>query len=248
MKKIIELLLAAVLVFSLAACGSQTASNDSSVNGSESGVATDESESKTEITQGQDEEAQDEAVPTADEENTSGNKTLIAYFSPANSDTVDAISNATPRVGNISTVEYVAQKIHEQVDADVVKIMPIDPYPTDYDEARDRVHSEADNNERPEFTLDVDVNPEDYDVVFVGSPIWYFQMPTIMNTFFETYDFSGKTIIPFNSHAGSSDGGTYTAISEFEPDATVLDGLPTEGESAAESDESIKEWLSGLGY
>ena len=70
MKKIIELLLAAVLVFSLAACGSQTASNDSSVNGSESGVATDESESKTEITQGQDEEAQDEAVPTADEENT----------------------------------------------------------------------------------------------------------------------------------------------------------------------------------
>lgn len=228
MKKIIELLLAAVLVFSLAACGSQTASNDSSVNGSESGVATDESESKT--------------------ENTSGNKTLIAYFSPANSDTVDAISNATPRVGNISTVEYVAQKIHEQVDADVVKIMPIDPYPTDYDEARDRVHSEADNNERPEFTLDVDVNPEDYDVVFVGYPIWYFQMPMIMNTFFETYDFSGKTIIPFNSHAGSSDGGTYTAISELEPEATVLDGLPTEGESAAESDESIKEWLSGLGY
>ncbi|MBR5380177.1 MAG: hypothetical protein IK140_06550, partial [Clostridia bacterium] len=60
----------------------------SSVNGSESGVAADESESKIEITQEQAEEAQDEALPIADEENTSGNKTLIVYFSPANADTV----------------------------------------------------------------------------------------------------------------------------------------------------------------
>ena len=117
MKRIIGLLLSAVLFFSLAACGSQPASTDSSVNGSESGVATDESESKTEITQGQDEEAQDEALPIADEENTSGNKTLIVYFSPANADTVDAISSATPRVGDVSSVEYVAELIHEQVDA-----------------------------------------------------------------------------------------------------------------------------------
>ena len=70
----------------------------------------------------------------------------------------------------------------------------------------------------------------------------------IMDTFFETYDFSGVTIIPFNTHAGSRDGGTYGDISKLEPDATVLDGLAIRGEGVGKDSTrtSIEEWLSGL--
>ena len=79
--------------------------------------------------------------------------------------------------------------------------------------------------------------------------MWWYTIPMVLETFFDTYDLSGKTIVPFNTHAGSRDGGTYMTIQEREPDATVLDGLAISG-SAAGSDDSkaeIQEWLSGLG-
>ena len=207
MKRIIGLLLSAVLVFSLAACGSQPASTDSSVNGSESGVAADESESKIEITQEQAEEAQDEALPI---------------------------------------VEYVAELIHEQVDADVAKIVPVEAYPLAYRDAADQARAEQADDARPEFTLDV--NPEDYDVIFVGYPIWYYHLPMIMQSFFDAYDFSGKTIIPFNNHAGSRDGGTYKDIAGLEPGAEVLDGIAIAGENTEDAGNSVREWLTGLSY
>ena len=69
-----------------------------------------------------------------------------------------------------------------------------------------------------------------------------------MNTFFETYDFSRKTIIPFNTHAGSRDGGTYSVISELEPNATVLDGLAVAGENVEDAEADVATWLTSLGY
>ena len=185
------------------------------------------------------------ATLSADVKDENG-KTLIVYFTPANSDGVDAVSSATPRVGDTASVEYVAQMIHEQVDADVAKIVPKNAYPLAYRDAADQARAEQADNVRPEFTLEV--NPEDYDVIFAGYPIWYYHLPMIMQSFFDTYDFSGKTIIPFNNHAGSRDGGTYRDIAELEPGATVLEGLPTAGESAGAAEASVKSWLSGLGY
>jgi len=68
------------------------------------------------------------------------------------------------------------------------------------------------------------------------------------DTFFDTYDFSGTTIIPFNTHAGSRDGGTYGDIKELEPNATVLDGLAVRGEDAGKDStkEAVLSWLEGL--
>ncbi len=78
--------------------------------------------------------------------------------------------------------------------------------------------------------------------------MWWYTLPMIMYTFFDTYNFSGKTIIPFNTHAGSSDGGTYQTIREFEPDATVKDGLAISGGSAFDgsTEDAVKSWLAGL--
>lgn len=228
MKKLLAIILSALVITSLAAC-----------SGGSSG-STEASKAKSAATSAGKSGTPDSGTVSAD------GKTLIVYFSPSNSDTADAVTAATPRAGDVSSVEYVAQLISSRVDADVAKIISKEAYPEDYNETADKAKDERDNDERPEFTLDV--NPEDYDTVFIGYPIWWYELPMIMRTFFDTYDFSGKTIIPFNTHAGSQDGGTYDQIEELEPDATVEDGLAVSGDQANDADDKVSEWLGGLGY
>ena len=69
-----------------------------------------------------------------------------------------------------------------------------------------------------------------------------------MYSFFEEYDFSGKTIIPFNTHAGSGNGGTYRTIADLEPNADVKDGLAVSQTSITSSRQSVSSWLEKLGY
>ena len=243
-KRIVAICAAMMLTLSIAGCGSagtsETGTEKSAVQG------TQEQTTSPDATVDKTEESSIDTDTEESDANADGSNILIVYFSPANGDTVDAISSATPRVGDVSSVEYVAQLISGQVDADMAKIVPKDPYPTVYEEAADQAKAEADENARPEFTLDV--NPEDYDIIFVGYPIWWYHMPMIMQTFFDTYDFNGKTIIPFNNHAGSRDGGTYKDIAGLEPGATVLDGLAVSGERADSAEEDVRDWLAGLGY
>ena len=80
-------------------------------------------------------------------------------------------------------------------------------------------------------------------------PMWWYTLPMIMYTFFDEYDFAGKTIIPFNTHEGSGDGGTYETIKEFEPDATVLDGLAIRGgDMQSDQTSEVKAWLQEIGF
>ena len=98
---------------------------------------------------------------------------------------------------------------------------------------------------RPEIKNEINI--ENYDNIFIGYPMWWYTFPMIIYTLFDEYDFSGKTIIPFNTHMGSSDGGTYQTIAELEPNAKVLKGLPVEM-SAAErgSGKAVSKWLALL--
>lgn len=97
--------------------------------------------------------------------------------------------------------QKLANLISNEVGGDFRRIEPVTPYPTG-DALFDYTEEEANNNERPEF-VDLDVNMDDYDTIFIGYPIWWYDMPMIIYTFFDEYDFSGKTIIPFNTHEGS---------------------------------------------
>ena len=143
--------------------------------------------------------------------------------------------------------QKLAQEIYEQVGGDFRRIEPVKPYPTGAD-LFDYTEKERDDDARPEFK-DLNINLDDYDYIFVGYPMWWYTLPMIMYTFFDTYDFSGKTIIPFNTHEGSGDGGTYETIKEFEPNATVLDGLPIRGgDMSKDQTDTVKEWLKGLGF
>ena len=77
--------------------------------------------------------------------------------------------------------------------------------------------------------------------------MWWYTFPMILYTFFDKYDFSGKTIVPFNTHMGSGDGGTYRTIKELEPNARVLDGLPMEMSDAERGDaKAVAKWLASL--
>ena len=179
---------------------------------------------------------------------TSGSSdTLIVYFSAANTNDPDATTFATPQGMNDSSVGWMANVIKDQVGGDVVQIVPVVPYTSDYDNLVEDANLEMTGNLRPEFE-DLGVDPTSSKTIFIGYPIWWGGLPMIMETFFDTYDFSGKTIVPFNMHDGSGDAGTYGMIQEREPDAKVLNVLAIRGNDV-ETDEAknaILEWLKGL--
>ncbi len=227
MKKIISVILCFTLLFSLAACSSGNSESN---------------ESTTPATETPAQNVSDNAENT-----TEGKKILVIYFSSANTNDADIVSGATSKVGSASSTEYLANYIHKHVGGDIEKIIPVKDYPESYNDTADKAKSERDNDERPEFKT-LSVNPEDYDIIFVGYPMWWYTLPMIMYTFFDTYDFNGKTIIPFNTHEGSGDSGTYEEIKSFEPNATVLDGFNVRGNNAGKADSDLDKWLENLGY
>ena len=91
------------------------------------------------------------------------------------------------------------------------------------------------------------MNFDDYDVLFVGYPIWWYQMPMAMYSFFDEYDFTGKTLIPFSSHGGSGWSGTVDDIAGMDPIATMLDGYSFSRYSLSGSADGIREWLGRIG-
>ena len=244
-KKITSLVLAAALSISLAACGnSQTTAVTSGQDKqqAESTQTANSSEAKDPESAQAENKAEDQQTETA-----AGNRILILYFSADNTKDVDAVSSATPMTDGASSVEWIANIIHDNVGGKLIPIIRSEDYPLEYEALADYAKKERDDGGRPAFE-DLGVDPASYDVVFVGYPIWWYEMPMIMDTFFEQYDFSGKTIIPFNTHAGSRDGGTYGDIKELEPNATVLEGLAVRGEDAGKDStkEAVLSWLEGL--
>lgn len=170
-------------------------------------------------------DAEDSVSEDADKDS---NDTLVIYFSANNLNDVDAVSSATPMVGEESAVEWMANIIHDEVGGDLIQIVPSEDYPLEYDATADLAKTEADSEARPAFN-NLGIDPTSYSRVFIGYPIWWYRMPMIMETFFDTYDFDGVTIIPFNTHLGSRNGGTYDMIRDREPGATVLEGIPISG-------------------
>ena len=163
---------------------------------------------------------------------------------PDNGESSDILIVYFSETGN---TEILAELIHEQVGGDMFRIEPVTPYPQG-EELFDYTKAEQDNDERPEISGSVE-NMEQYDTVFIGYPIWWYEVPQIIKTFLDDYDLSGKKVIPFNNHEGSRDGGTYDYIAEQEPDAEVLEGLPIRGgDMQKDQSETVQNWLKELGY
>ena len=129
-----------------------------------------------------------------------GAKILVAYFTVPETDGVDASSGASRIIDNghlYGNMEYIARTISEATGGDLFAIKTIRTYPGGHKELVDAAKKEAEAKARPKLVSHIE-NLKDYDVVFVGYPNWWDGMPMPLYTFFEEYDFSGKTVIPFN--------------------------------------------------
>ena len=172
-------------------------------------------------------------------------KILIAYFSELLSDGVDAVSSASRIIVNgdlYGSVQYVATVIGEATGGDMVRIQTTQPYPGNFDDLADQTDQERQNNIHPEIATNIE-DFNDYDTIFVGYPIWWYQLPMAMYSFFDKYDFNGKTIIPFSTHGGSGWSGTLESIAELEPGATMVNGYSISRNNAATSHDGILDWL-----
>lgn len=161
-------------------------------------------------------------------------KVLVAYFS------------------HTQTTEKVAMEIHKGVGGDIFKIETVHTYPHAHQDTLDFAEKERDSNARPALKNKV-ANMESYDVIFVGYPIWWYTLPMPLFTFFESYDFSGKTIIPFSTHGGSRMSGTEDVIRKLQPKANVHEGFAVSrniirGNPETGAVKPVADWLSKLEY
>lgn len=228
MKKITTLLLAMTMLFSLASCGSNNSaetSAESTAVGTENS-SSEESVSEKETTESAEAQSDNNKTTSTETDNT---RVLVAYFSAT------------------GTTKGVAQEMASALSADLYEIVPEEPYTDDdlnYNDDNSRSTIEMnDASARPEISGSVE-NMNQYDIVFLGYPIWWYDAPRIISTFVESYDFSGKTIVPFCTSGGSGIGSSGANLEKLTNGATWLSG---ERFSGSTSHAEIVDWLNGLG-
>lgn len=151
-------------------------------------------------------------------------KVLVVYFSHS---------------GN---TKVVAEKINSILNGDLFEIKTFDTYPVKYNLVVDQAKKEFIDQYRPKLVNKVE-NFDDYDVMIVGYPMWWYTCPMAIFSFLEEYDFSGKVILPFCTHEGSALSSSVEDIKKIVPNAIVKEGLAIRGSKVKDSDSSIKVWL-----
>ena len=223
MKKMTVFLLALSMIGTLTACGqahteTSTAADSIVVESIAESIADINTSEESKVTEaGQTEETQMET------------KILVAYFSATHN------------------TEGVAEKIADGLNADLYEIVPEQPYTDadlDYHDNNSRSTLEmADASVRPEISGTVE-NMDQYDIVFIGYPIWWGDAPRILSTFVESYDFSGKTIVPFCTSGSSGIATSASNLEQLTDEATWLSGQRLESGASVDT---VMEWVDSLG-
>ena len=172
-------------------------------------------------------ETPDESQQPGDDPDTpSGSrKILVAYFSWG------------------GTTQRMAQQIANLTEADLFRIDPVVPYPTEYTPCTEVARAEKEADARPAIANEVE-NWNDYDTVFIGCPVWWWTTPMIICTFAESYDFAGKTVVPFCTYAATYRDETLARIVELTPDTAHLTG---EGLTSGRiNEQTIATWLRNI--
>jgi len=147
--------------------------------------------------------------------------------------------------------QQMAGWISEETGGELFRIVPSESYGEDFDSCADRAKNELDNEIRPELSEHIDAETmARYDVIYLGFPVWWYDLPMPVWTFLEEYDLSGKTVIPFFSHNGSSNGAnSVKRVAELADGATVLteNALSLRGSNVSGSEQEVKEWVKDIG-
>lgn len=162
---------------------------------------------------------------------------------------MDAISSASIQVieGEVQgSTEAVARMIQECTGGDLFSVQTVQDYPVDYDTLIDQGGEERNQKARPELAKLVE-QMQDYDVVFLGFPNWWYDMPMGMYSFLENHDFAGKRVIPFVTSASSGFSDTIKTMQEMLPDAEIeKEGLAVRMGDVAGARTLVEEWINRL--
>lgn len=149
-------------------------------------------------------------------------------------------------------LDSMAHWVADETGGDLYRVTAKDPYPENYNQTADRAKSEQDNGIRPEIVIDItEEQMAQYDIIFFGFPVWWYDLPMPMWTFLESYDFTGKTIVPFFSHEGSSNGANaLPTVEKLAVGATVRsdDALSIRGGKVDGSESNVRAWVQELDY
>ena len=180
-------------------------------------------------------------------------KALVAYFSMPETDSPYNMTreeeNSTVVINGkvLGNTQYVAELIQEMTGSDIFRIQPVKPYPKEHRALVALARKEQEENARPAIAAKI-AAPESYETIFIGYPNWWADMPMILYTFLEQYDFSGRTIIPFCTHGGSGLSGTVSSIQKKQPGAQVVRTAFCLSRSRMdEAPEKVAKWLKKIG-
>jgi len=162
-------------------------------------------------------------------------KTLIAFYSRRGENWVDGGVRFLPKGNNEVIVEKIKAKMP---DADIFRIDTVKKYSDDYMVCIDEAKQELRDKARPQLTAKVE-NMDQYDTIILGYPCWWGLPPMAVFTFLDSYDFSGKKIVPFCSHEGSGMGGSLRQLKLSVPDADITSGVAIHGAAASHCDREV---------
>ncbi len=164
-------------------------------------------------------------------------KSLVVYFSHTGENYINgAIRNITK--GN---TEIVAEEISKLTGADLFKVEPVNAYPYNYQECCDVAKDELTNNTRREIKSKLD-NVDNYNIIYIGGPVWWGHYPMPIFTALDGIDFTGKTIKPFTTHEGSGLGSVMDDVRKLCPNAKIENGLSIVGSRSENAKEELERW------
>lgn len=154
----------------------------------------------------------------------SGQKALVAYFSWS---------------GN---TKEIASQISDLTKGDMFEIKTVKPYSSNYNTCVDEAKAEKEAGKRPAISGKID-NLADYDIIFIGYPNWWGTMPMAVLTFIESYDFSGKTLVPFCTHGGGGAQQCFKDFTKYTSKYESREGFLSNGSSVDRAKPHVEKWL-----
>lgn len=191
---------------------------------------------------------------------------LISNCSSSQSLKVDDTSAIVPHsqktlilyLSRTKNTKALAEIIHNELGGDLVALELVNPYPDDYDAIVKQVAQENETGFLPPLKTKVDISK--YDTIFLGFPTWGMQLPPPLKSFLNDYDFTGKTVIPFNTNAGYGEGSSIKTIRKLGPNITILEvfsikgGIERDGiyltikdSREREVKSEVRQWLKKIG-
>ena len=173
-------------------------------------------------------------------------KVLVCFFSAGGEDILAGSSN---EIGNTATMaQAIVEKLQEDGhDVTSFQIQPKEPYSSSYDQKLAKATEERAMQERPEYVGEVD-GVDDFDTVFIGYPIWCSDLPMIVYNFLEKHVFTGKIVVPFCTHGGSGEAGTFSIVAEKAVGSAPSQGLAMPGELARQEGgrKQVSYWIDQM--